>query len=112
MDVQDIKQRFGIIGNSPLLNRAIDIANQVAPTDISVLITGESGSGKEVFSHIIHQMSPRKHGPFIAVNCGAIPEGTIDSELFGHEREPIPAPLASVKVTLKPLTAAPYFWMR
>ena len=86
MDVQEIKQRFGIIGNSPLLNRAIDIANQVAPTDISVLITGESGSGKEVFSHIIHQMSPRKHGPFIAVNCGAIPEGTIDSELFGHEK--------------------------
>ena len=86
MEVQDIKQRFGIIGNSPLLNRAINIANQVAPTDISVLITGESGSGKEVFSHIIHQMSPRKHGPFIAVNCGAIPEGTIDSELFGHEK--------------------------
>jgi transcriptional regulator with PAS, ATPase and Fis domain len=86
MEVQEIKQRFGIIGNSPLLNRAIDIANQVSPTDISVLITGESGSGKEVFSHIIHQMSPRKHGPFIAVNCGAIPEGTIDSELFGHEK--------------------------
>ena len=86
MEIQDIKQRFGIIGSSPLLNRAIDIANQVAPTDISVLITGESGSGKEVFSHIIHQMSPRKHGPFIAVNCGAIPEGTIDSELFGHEK--------------------------
>ncbi|WP_026897126.1 sigma-54 interaction domain-containing protein [Daejeonella oryzae] len=86
MDVQEIKNRFGIIGNSPLLNRAIDIARQVAPTDISVLITGESGSGKEVFSHIIHSMSPRKHGPFIAVNCGAIPEGTIDSELFGHEK--------------------------
>jgi transcriptional regulator with PAS, ATPase and Fis domain len=86
METQEIKQRFGIIGNSPLLNRAIHIANQVAPTDISVLITGESGSGKEVFSHIIHQMSPRKHGPFIAVNCGAIPEGTIDSELFGHEK--------------------------
>ncbi len=86
MDVQDIKNRFGIIGNSPLLNRAIDIARQVAPTDISVLITGESGSGKEVFSHIIHSLSPRKHGPFIAVNCGAIPEGTIDSELFGHEK--------------------------
>ncbi|WP_114941551.1 MULTISPECIES: sigma-54 interaction domain-containing protein [Mucilaginibacter] len=86
MEVQEIKQRFGIIGNSPLLNRAITIANQVSPTDISVLITGESGSGKEVFSHIIHQMSPRKHGPFIAVNCGAIPEGTIDSELFGHEK--------------------------
>jgi len=86
MEIQEIKQRFGIIGNSPLLNRAINIANQVAPTDISVLITGESGSGKEVFSQIIHQMSPRKHGPFIAVNCGAIPEGTIDSELFGHEK--------------------------
>ncbi|WP_345950543.1 MULTISPECIES: sigma-54 dependent transcriptional regulator [unclassified Mucilaginibacter] len=86
MNVQEIKQRFGIIGSSPLLNRAIDIANQVAPTDISVLITGESGSGKEAFSHIIHQLSARKHGPFIAVNCGAIPEGTIDSELFGHEK--------------------------
>lgn len=86
MDIQDIKNRFGIIGNSPLLNRAIDVARQVAPTDISVLITGESGSGKEVFSHIIHQLSARKHGSFIAVNCGAIPEGTIDSELFGHEK--------------------------
>jgi transcriptional regulator with PAS, ATPase and Fis domain len=86
MDIQEIKNRFGIIGGSPLLNRAIDIARQVAPTDMSVLITGESGSGKEVFSHIIHQMSARKHGAFIAVNCGAIPEGTIDSELFGHEK--------------------------
>ncbi len=86
MDIQSIKNRFGIIGNSPLLNRAIDIARQVAPTDISVLVTGESGSGKEVFSQIIHQLSARKHGPFIAVNCGAIPEGTIDSELFGHEK--------------------------
>ncbi|WP_113663681.1 sigma-54 interaction domain-containing protein [Pedobacter nanyangensis] len=86
MDTQSIKQRFGIIGNSPLLNRAIDTASQVAPTDMSVLITGESGSGKEVFSHIIHQLSTRKHGTFIAVNCGAIPEGTIDSELFGHEK--------------------------
>ncbi|SMO40156.1 sigma-54 interaction domain-containing protein [Solitalea koreensis] len=84
MDVQEIKQRFGIIGNSPLLNRAIDIARQVSPTDISVLVTGESGSGKEAFSHIIHNLSARKHGPFIAVNCGAIPEGTVDSELFGH----------------------------
>jgi transcriptional regulator with PAS, ATPase and Fis domain len=86
MELQVIKNRFGIIGNSPLLNRAIDIATQVSPTDISVLITGESGSGKEVFSQIIHQLSARKHGPFIAVNCGAIPEGTIDSELFGHEK--------------------------
>jgi transcriptional regulator with PAS, ATPase and Fis domain len=86
MDVQKIKQRFGIIGNSPLLNRAIDIAVQVAPTDLSVLITGESGVGKEVFPQIIHNFSSRKHGSYIAVNCGAIPEGTIDSELFGHEK--------------------------
>ncbi|MGD2033657.1 MAG: sigma-54 dependent transcriptional regulator [Bacteroidales bacterium] len=86
MDVQRIKQRFGIIGNSPSLNRAIDIAVQVAPTDLSVLITGESGVGKEVFPQIIHNFSSRKHGSYIAVNCGAIPEGTIDSELFGHEK--------------------------
>ena len=86
MDVQSIKQRFGIIGNSPLLIRAIDVAVQVAPTDLTVLITGESGTGKEVFPKIIHQMSSRKHGHYIAVNCGAIPEGTIDSELFGHEK--------------------------
>ena len=86
MEVQSIKQRFGIIGNSPLLNRAIDIAVQVAPTDLTVLITGESGVGKEVFPKIIHQLSSRKHGHYIAVNCGAIPEGTIDSELFGHEK--------------------------
>lgn len=86
MEVQRIKQRFGIIGNSPLINRAIDIAVQVAPTDLSVLITGESGSGKEVFPKIIHQYSARKHESYIAVNCGAIPEGTIDSELFGHEK--------------------------
>ncbi|MEA3478219.1 MAG: sigma-54 dependent transcriptional regulator [Bacteroidota bacterium] len=86
MEIQTIKQRFGIIGNSSLLNRAIDIAVQVAPTDLTVLITGESGVGKEVFPKIIHQLSARKHGPYIAVNCGAIPEGTIDSELFGHEK--------------------------
>jgi len=86
MDVQKIKQRFGIIGNSYSLSRAIDIAVQVAPTDLSVLITGESGTGKEVFPQIIHQYSARKHAPYIAVNCGAIPEGTIDSELFGHEK--------------------------
>ncbi len=86
MKIQDIKQRFGIIGNSPLLDHAIDTARQVAPTDITVLITGESGTGKEVFPQIIHQLSSRKHGPYIAVNCGAIPEGTIDSELFGHEK--------------------------
>jgi transcriptional regulator with PAS, ATPase and Fis domain len=86
MTVQEIKARFGIIGNSPLLEHAIKVASQVAPTDISVLISGESGVGKEVFPQIIHQLSPRKHGPYIAVNCGAIPEGTIDSELFGHEK--------------------------
>jgi len=86
MDIQTIKQRFGIIGNAPGLNRAIDIAKQVAPTDLTVLINGESGTGKEVFPQIIHQLSSRKHGPYIAVNCGAIPEGTIDSELFGHEK--------------------------
>ena len=85
-EIQSVKQRFGIIGTSELLNRAIDIAVQVAPTDLSVLITGESGVGKENFPQIIHQYSHRKHGPYIAVNCGAIPEGTIDSELFGHEK--------------------------
>ena len=86
MDLQSIKQRFGIIGTSPSLNRAINIASQVAATDLSVLITGESGVGKEVFPKIIHRLSPKKHGTYIAVNCGAIPEGTIDSELFGHEK--------------------------
>lgn len=86
MNLQDIKQRFGIIGNNHLLDRAIDVARQVAPTDLSVLINGESGTGKEVFPQIIHQNSSRKHGQYIAVNCGAIPEGTIDSELFGHEK--------------------------
>ena len=86
MEIQSIKQRFGIIGNSTLLNRAIDVAIHVAPTNISVLINGESGVGKEAMPKIIHSLSARKHGPYIAVNCGAIPEGTIDSELFGHEK--------------------------
>lgn len=86
MDTNAVKQRFGIIGNSPGLNRAIEIAVNVAATDLSVLITGESGTGKEFFPQIIHQFSSRKHGSYIAVNCGAIPEGTIDSELFGHEK--------------------------
>lgn len=85
-EIQQVKQRFGIIGNNEALLRAIDIAIQVAPTDLSVLITGESGVGKESFPQIIHQYSRRKHGQYIAVNCGAIPEGTIDSELFGHEK--------------------------
>ncbi len=85
-ELRAIKQRFGIIGNSQRLNYALTVAAQVAPTDMTVLITGESGSGKESFSKIIHQLSIRKHGQFIAINCGAIPEGTIDSELFGHEK--------------------------
>lgn len=85
-EILNIKQRFGIIGNSPLLNHAIRVAMQASPTDMTVLITGESGSGKESFSKIIHALSSRKHGKFIAINCGAIPEGTIDSELFGHEK--------------------------
>ena len=97
IDLQQIKQRFGIIGNSVGLNRAIDVALQVAPTDLSVLITGESGVGKEVFPQIIHQNSARKHGPYIAVNCGAIPEGTIDSELFGHEKGSFTGALADRK---------------
>ncbi len=86
MELQSIKQRFDIIGDDPGLNRALDIATQVAGTDLSVLVTGESGVGKEAIPQIIHQNSPRKHGVYIAVNCGAIPEGTIDSELFGHEK--------------------------
>ncbi len=85
-ELLSIKQRYGINGNSPLLNNAIRVAIQVAPTDMTVLISGESGTGKESFSKIIHQQSHRKHGQFIAINCGAIPEGTIDSELFGHEK--------------------------
>jgi transcriptional regulator with PAS, ATPase and Fis domain len=85
-DIQQVKQRFGIIGNNSELNRALDIACQVAPTDLSVLITGESGVGKEFFPQVIHHLSLRKHSKYIAVNCGAIPEGTIDSELFGHEK--------------------------
>lgn len=85
-EIQSVKQRFGIIGNANYLNMAVKTAIQVAPTDMTVLITGESGSGKESFSKIIHALSPRKHGQFIAINCGSIPEGTIDSELFGHEK--------------------------
>ena len=86
MTIQQVKQRFGIIGNSSLLNRSLEVAMQVAPTDISVLVMGESGTGKEIIPQVIHHLSARKHGEYIAVNCGAIPEGTIDSELFGHEK--------------------------
>ena len=97
VDIQQIKQRFGIIGNSPLLNREIEKAILIAPTDLTVLIIGESGVGKEVFPQIIHQNSSRKHGSYIAVNCGAIPEGTIDSELFGHEKGSFTGALAERK---------------
>ncbi|MDX1652279.1 MAG: sigma-54 dependent transcriptional regulator [Brumimicrobium sp.] len=86
MNIQQVKQRFGIIGNAPRLNRALEVAMQVASTDISVLVTGESGTGKEIIPQVIHHLSARKHAGYIAVNCGAIPEGTIDSELFGHEK--------------------------
>lgn len=86
IDITSVKQRFGIIGNSELLNRALSVALRVAPTDLSVLVVGESGVGKEFFPQIIHAYSARKHAKYIAVNCGAIPEGTIDSELFGHEK--------------------------
>ena len=96
-DIQQVKQRFGIIGNDASLNRSIDIALQIAPTDLSVLIMGESGVGKESFPQIIHQNSQRKHGQYIAVNCGAIPEGTIDSELFGHEKGSFTGALADRK---------------
>ena len=90
ISLQALKQRFQIIGNSTGLNRALEKSIQVAPTDISVLVTGESGVGKEVIPKIAHQLSHRKHSKFIAVNCGAIPEGTIDSELFGHEKVHLP----------------------
>ena len=85
-NLQSVKQRYGIIGRSPLLDRALSTAIRVAKTDLSVLITGESGTGKEAFSRIIHENSARKHNKFIAINCGSIPEGTINSELFGHEK--------------------------
>lgn len=111
-EIQQVKLRFGIIGNNEALMRAIDIAIQVAPTDLSVLITGESGVGKESFPQIIHQYSRRKHGQYIAVNCGAIPEGTIDSELFGHEKELLPVLSVNVKGILARLTAVPFFLMR
>ena len=100
-DIQTVKLRFGIIGNSEDLNRAIDIATQVAPTDLSVLVTGESGVGKESFPQIIHQFSRRKHGPYIAVNCGAIPEGTIDSELFDMRRARLPV-LSTTETVILP----------
>jgi len=101
MTIQEIKLRFGIVGNSPLLDHAIHTAIQVASTEITVLISGESGAGKEVFPQIIHHLSPRKHGPYIAVNCGAIPEGTIDSELLDTKKAPLPAHMKPEKDILK-----------
>ena len=97
MDLVSLKQRFGVIGNSELLNRALEVAVRVAPTDLSVLVTGESGVGKEFFPQVIHAYSARKHNKYIAVNCGAIPEGTIDSELFGHEKGSFTGAVASRK---------------
>ena len=111
-EIQNVKLRFGIIGNAAGLNRAIDIAMQVAPTDLSVLITGESGVGKETFPQIVHQFSRRKHGQYIAVNCGAIPEGTIDSELFGHEKVHLPERLVTETVILRKLMEVPFSWMK
>ena len=102
--VQNIKQRFEIIGNDQRLNRAIEKAIQVAPTDITVLVAGESGVGKENIPKIIHSLSHRKHGKYIAVNCGAIPEGTIDSELFGHEKVHLLAQQTLERAILKWLT--------
>jgi transcriptional regulator len=101
-ELQSLKNRFGIIGSTPSLNYALSVASQVANTDLTVLIQGESGVGKEVFSQIIHSQSARKHNPFIAINCGAIPEGTIDSELFGHEKGSFTVPPKVEKDILKP----------
>lgn len=107
-EIQQVKQRFGIIGNAPSLLAAIGRAMQVAPIDLSVLINGESGAGKEFFPQIIHYYSARKHNKYIAVNCGAIPEGTIDSELFGHEKGAFTGAISSRKGILKKPTAERY----
>ena len=96
-ELQKIKQRYNIVGNSDGLNRALDVALQVAPTDLSVLIIGESGVGKEIIPRVIHDNSPRRRERYFAINCGSIPEGTIDSELFGHEKDPSPEPSAKAK---------------
>ena len=109
MNSNQAKLKFGIIGNSPKLERAIDVALQVAPTNISVLVVGESGTGKESIPKIIHENSKRKHSPYIAVNCGAIPEGTIDSELFGHEKGSFTGAHDSRKGILKLLMEEQYF---
>src|ERR1700749_2448475 len=109
MEIQSIKNRFGIIGNTPALNYALQVAVQVAATDLTVLINGESGVGKEAFSMIIHALSGRKHNPFIAVTCGAIPEGTIDSELFGHEKGPFTGAVDSRKGSFETVSGGTIF---
>ena len=111
-EVQNIKQRFGIIGVSPKINNAIRTAIQVAPTDMSVLISGESGVGKESFSKIIHSLSRRKHGQFIAVNCGAIPEVPLTQNFLDMKKEPSQEPLITEKATSKVPTEELYFWMK
>lgn len=111
-EIQQVKLRFGIIGNNEALLRGIDVAMQVAPTDLSVLITGESGVGKESFPQIIHQYSRRKHGQYIAVNCGAIPEGTIDSELFGHEKGAFTGAISERKGYFGEANGGTIFWTK
>lgn len=112
MDLIAVKQRFGIIGSSEAMDRALEIALRVAPTDLSVLVTGESGVGKEFFPQVIHAYSARKHNKYIAVNCGAIPEGTIDSELFGHEKAPSRVRRSPARDTSKRPTEVRYFSTR
>jgi len=112
MDIQSIKNRFGIIGNSPALNYALQVATQVANTDLTVLIVGESGVGKEIFSQIIHALSPRKHNPFIAVNCGAIPEGTMILNCLAMKKDPLQERLIQEKAISKPSMVAPFSWMK
>ena len=112
MDVGAIKRRFGVVGNAPALDRALSVAAQVATTDISVLVLGESGTGKESMPRIVHQFSARKHGPYVAVNCGAIPEGTIDSELLAMRKGLLQAPRTPAKGTSRKPTAAPFSLMK
>jgi len=112
MNIQQVKQRFEIIGNSPKLNRALEVAIQVAPTDISVLVTGESGTGKEIIPQVIHQLSQRKHGNYVAVNCGAIPEGTIDSELLVTKKVLLLEQQEVEKGILRKLMEERFSWMK
>ena len=111
-DLQKLKNKYDIIGNDPALNRALEMAVAVAPTDLTVLVTGESGVGKDNIPKIIHQFSRRKNAKYFAVNCGAIPEGTIDSELFGHEKALLPGQSRPARVISRKLTAVRFFWTR